>query len=496
MLRQHKLYLFVFPALLLSLFLSVSLSLYSCLTKEQQEWNNIKNSVYIEDIFDFAEKYKDSEYTDLLTQANNIITDYIADEEDAEILKELVNKYPEWEKVLKDRITEISYNETDDLEKFIAEFENYGADEKYVIEAKKKLKNLYFATAKEAKSIELFEEFIAKYENEDPAMTEEAHRLIDDIQWENALGKNTRKDYADYIDASMSVYGGKYGKYIDEANKKIEDCDWIDAYEKSTAQSNETLLPILNFIETYPDSDHIPEAELLLETMRNDSWIYERYAARRTLDAIEEFIANFPGHIDIETAEARKSIYEGNIYDFAEKGYIQVKSAGKSIQEITLTIKNITTSQIIINIPIGVYFAANSGNVQNMAVTEEASFKMTSLEEIIMTVRVACMNIARDIPSEEDSFMPQLIDSGSPLTTLLKILNENGASYEVAQTAIWYVQDNPGRQALLTTLVNQDTGEYAITESDYNEALRIAEQALAEFAQAQSQAAQIEETTD
>ena len=482
LLKQRGLYLFVVTAAaLLSLLFLLSAPLYSCLSKEQQEWSSIKNGGSVENIFDFADKYKDSEFTDLLTQANTIIADYIAGEEDAEILKEFLNKYPEREAALKNRIAEISLmislsgsNGADDLEKFIAEFENYGADEKFIAEAKEKLKNLYFTAAKDANSTELFESFIAKYENEDPDMAEEARSLIDDINWENALGKNTRKGFLDYIDAGA-------GKYTGEANKKIEDLDWIDAYEKSTAQANETLLPVLSFMETYPDSEHIPEAVLLIETIRNDSRIYERYAAQRTLDALEEFIANFPGHMDIGTAEARKSIYEGDIYDFAEKGYIQVKAAGKSIQEIALTVKNVTTSKITVHIPIGVYFAANSGNVQNMAVIKEASLKLASLEETTVNVRVACMNIARDIPTGADSFTPQKIADGSPLTTLIKILAENGALYEVAQAAIWYIQDNPGKDALMNTLINQDE-EPVVTEEYYNEAVRTAERALTEFA--------------
>ena len=53
---------------------------------------------------------------------------------------------------------------------------------------------------------------------------------------------------------------------------------------------------------------------------------------------------------------------------------------------------------------------------------------------------------------------------------------ENSCSYYVTQCAVWHVTDRPGEFALLNTLINQN-GVNMITEDDYNEAMRMIEEA-------------------
>ena len=474
MLKQRKLFLFVIVFIFgVSLF---SLPLSSCITKEQQEWNNVKNGdIYA--VFDFASACQNQE---LLTQANNEIKKYISDAYDLDTLNDLLSKYPEKAQELKDRIAELYFDDaesaqtTDALEQFIAEFANYGANAEYINEAKADLKNLYFNEAKDANSKELLENFITKYKNEDINMTQQAESLIDDVNWQEAATTNTRGSYVNYIAETKNTDYTYDSKYIDEANQKIEDFDWNTAYAKATVKSKETLLPVIDFINSYPDGTHTAEATQLLETMRNDSSYYDEYKSQNTLEAYEQFVTNFPGHKDIANAQNAEKIFKGDLYDFTSKGYLQTIIIGKSIKEVTVIVKCNTVSQLEINIPFSVYFAANSGSVQSMAVIKEVTFRINSGETKTFTVETACMNIDRDVPQDGDSFAPQMLDSDDPLIKLLQTLSANSAKYEVAQAAIWYLRDNPGKYNIMNALEYPD-GTKAITEDIYNEAVRLAD---------------------
>ena len=57
---------------------------------------------------------------------------------------------------------------------------------------------------------------------------------------------------------------------------------------------------------------------------------------------------------------------------------------------------------------------------------------------------------------------------------VLKTLEKQNSSFEVAQAAVWHITDNPGKDKILNTIIYQD-GTDAITEEVYNEAVRILE---------------------
>jgi len=308
-----------------------------------------------------------------------------------------------------------------------------------------------------------------KITNDTPPETQidekEAAGIIDDANWENAQNASSRSDYLNYIENTP-------GKYIEEAKGKIEAIDWTDALDIS--QFQKTLLPLIEFIENYPNSKYIPEAEQLLEHMRNDSWYSARYFAEPTLDSMEEFIEKFPGHKDAAQANEIKQDFIGDIWSMMEKGYIAARAEGDSISRCRLLIQNNTNSRLIVTAPFGVYFAANRGNVQNMLIREERAFSVEAGIAGSAYIATACMNIYRDVPDSTNYFNAEMLDEDSPLINLLKAAKQNGSSFEVTQAAIWQITDNPGKDIILSTIMYQD-GTDAITEEDYEEALRLIE---------------------
>jgi len=252
--------------------------------------------------------------------------------------------------------------------------------------------------------------------------------------------------------------------------KELEGNDWAAALEQF--QTDEILLPLINFTRIYPDSGYIQEAELLIEQTRNDSTYSEKYFKTPTLDLIDEFILNFPGHKDIEQAYELREEFVGDIFSLIARNAIEVTVKGDSIIRCRIIIKNLTDSSLIIIVPFGTYLAANSGYIQNMLIREEKNFSIDANQSGAAYIDAACLNIYKNVPDNTIKFSIDRLDEDSPLINLLKILKENNSSYEIAQAAIWHMTDNPGKDRILNSLTYQDN-TYAITEEDYAEALRL-----------------------
>ena len=469
--KSKKIKFICFPAVLILLSVSF-LILTSCMSKEEKEWNQINETGSIESLLDFSVKYKDGKFIDEL---NKKINEKIKSEENSDKLKSFLTQYPERTDDFKDRIAELALNSALDennpeaLEKYISDFANYGKNIKYIDDAKTALKNMYFNIAKEQKSIRLLQEIFHKYREEDPVMSQQAASAVDDIYWEIFTRDGTLAGYLDYIDAYCE------GNHAEEAYKKIEELNWQTALE--ITESDNTLLALQNFIEYYPESIYLSEAEQLIKKIQNDSKYSEKYFKEPTLDLLDEFILNFPGHKDINKAVEMRKDFIGDIHTFMKKGYLEAAGLGDSITRTRIIVENRTNSKLIVTIPFGMYFAAKKGYTQNMLAREELTFTVEAGKKRSLYVKTACMNIYRDIPDNSSVFTIDKLEEYSPLIPLLNILAENKSGYAVTQSAVWQIMDDPGKGIILDTLEYED-GSYAISENDYNEALRLIDIAM------------------
>lgn len=165
---------------------------------------------------------------------------------------------------------------------------------------------------------------------------------------------------------------------------------------------------------------------------------------------------------------------ENDLMYFVRNGHIGGLITGISIREISIRLMNNTEVRLAINLPIGLYFVANSGNVQNMVLTESRSVSVGVGDSISLMAAVACMNIYKDIPGEADIFSPAMLEDSDPLVQLLNLLAYYNSEFEVIQAAVWYLRENPGRQAIIAALEHED-GERAITDEQLDEAVRFVE---------------------
>jgi len=164
--------------------------------------------------------------------------------------------------------------------------------------------------------------------------------------------------------------------------------------------------------------------------------------------------------------------FENDFVSFVNNGSVGGGVRGRSINEIRIGIVNNTQYRLLVHLPIGLYFLANSGNVQNMVLTESMSVLLEAGATANLTAAVACMNIYKDIPGSSDFFYPVMLAPNDPLIELIRVLAEHESEFEVMQAAVWHLRDNPGRAAIAAAL-EYDDGTSAITAAQFDEAVRL-----------------------
>jgi len=174
---------------------------------------------------------------------------------------------------------------------------------------------------------------------------------------------------------------------------------------------------------------------------------------------------------DVDPPTDRPPRRRGNIVDLIAEGVIEVETRGSGIDELELDIKDLLEEALDVDIPIGTYFLAGSAGAQNMVVRRGEVVTVNPGEILGLVLDVACANMERDVPRNEDTF--SVAREGSPeLTQLMIILNESKLPYDVEQGAVWIVTNNANYHDL-GTLVSGFTQARVISSEDAARAMQL-----------------------
>jgi len=160
---------------------------------------------------------------------------------------------------------------------------------------------------------------------------------------------------------------------------------------------------------------------------------------------------------------------------------VEVRTQGSGIEGVTLQIRRLVNSPLLVRIPVGTFFVSAKASSQNMVVTAECSISLTTDQWQRVTASAACANRPRHIPGAGDSFSIQASPHQKELAVLMPVLNKANADYATRQAAVWIVTDNANYQAL-GILVSRPAysaygGTRVIHEAEAARAMKICEEA-------------------
>ena len=165
----------------------------------------------------------------------------------------------------------------------------------------------------------------------------------------------------------------------------------------------------------------------------------------------------------------------GHIADLIAEGAILATPRGAGITDLDLDLENLLDELLDVEIPPGTYFVAGSGGVQNMVVRTATTIELEPNELLRTLVDVACSNLRRDIPEDDDRFTVQREQSDS-MSRLMQVLDDAGAAYSVAQAATWIVSDDADYDDL-GVLITSPGRTRLIDEADAGTAMQLVDEA-------------------
>lgn len=142
-----------------------------------------------------------------------------------------------------------------------------------------------------------------------------------------------------------------------------------------------------------------------------------------------------------------------DIRDLLAAHKVEARVYGDGIQFVKVRIRKTTSGSIGVSLAAGLYFVSGKPSAQNMVATASRNVTLNGSEFVEVTVPAACASRAREIPDVNDSFTIGRAPERE-LSTVMRKLEQEGASYPVIQAVTWILTDNAayGDMAILKTV--------------------------------------------
>lgn len=133
---------------------------------------------------------------------------------------------------------------------------------------------------------------------------------------------------------------------------------------------------------------------------------------------------------------------EESIVDLVEQKALEFWLTSSSINQLTLSLRNLSTRPLQVNVPIGTFFVNQDPDSQNMVVLHPAGVAVPAERSAQLVLEVACANLHRSEPTRSDKFTLRQYPEPFGLASLVATLDQAVVDYPVAQAAVWILTDN------------------------------------------------------
>lgn len=339
---------------------------------------------------------------------------------------------------------------------------------RFSIQAKEKLDDKSWDEAQNSGSIDFYKKYLEDFP--EGRHRDEAKLGIEDLDWKSTLASNTVAAYRGYLERNPA------GRYSEQAKSSIENVDW------NSVVAMNTVAGYHDYLERNPTGRYSEQARSKLKAMLQDDSFFQAAQKQGTRQAMEQFLAQFPGHVREKDARSALKDLEGrNITELIANKKIEIKAEGSGIQDVSLSIRRLVSHPIKVIIPVGTFFVAKKGSVQDMVTRQESDVILSNDSWYYVNISSACANRPREIPQGGDSFSAQISPNSKDLEKLMPELRKARADYAAEQAAIWIVTDN-ATYSDLGILVSRSVyqmfgGERVIQEIHAAQAMKICENA-------------------
>ncbi len=256
-------------------------------------------------------------------------------------------------------------------------------------------------------------------------------RHSDEAAWTIVQVNNTEET----LDAYLRDHPN--GRFTAEAREALDSLAW------RPADLSDTFVGLQSYLQRFPNGAHAAEARQRAEAMLRDEQRYFYVVEYGNAVQIEQFLANFPGHV--READARATLANlapRDLFDLIQEGKIMAHGTGAGIESVSLTLQNTTPLWLTVLVPPGTFLVARDTSAQNMITTAAYTIRVGPQSDQALSIAAACANRPRDIPEGDDQFAIARTPPQADLARLMPALASAQAPYAVRQAAVWILSDD------------------------------------------------------
>ena len=231
----------------------------------------------------------------------------------------------------------------------------------------------------------------------------------------------------------------------------------------------QTIRAYKRYTELYPGGKYVSQNQAAMDVLRQDVSKWEQAAHSSDVDAVKNFLGDYPGHVS--TAQAQQRLDGLPLDQLVAEKLIEVELGGCGITSVCGRIRRLTEYPLVVTVPAGTLFTPGNASAQAMVITtpEKVFLQESGWSEV--TIDAACADMWRAIPQDETKFSYSRTSQDRQLAQLEPALSAEGVSYPVAQAMVWIVRSNPTREQLRYHLTN--AGGSVIQDADIDVALNL-----------------------
>ena len=179
-------------------------------------------------------------------------------------------------------------------------YERVHPDGSHVTEARTRIDDLLWRHAKASNTIRSLQEYVQTLpqgRHAAEAQEDQEALRIDETIWQAVL----RKDRIEAVKEFLKEYPGHTKEA--EARTRLEDLTWRQATIANTVTSYQ------GYAQAYAEGRYLAEARQRQEALRRDEGLYEAALRTGSVEALDEFLRDYPGHVkEVEAQQARPEV--------------------------------------------------------------------------------------------------------------------------------------------------------------------------------------------
>ena len=285
----------------------------------------------------------------------------------------------------------------------------------------------------------VYEDYLESYPDGEHA--EEARDRIEDFVWRALDAAGDGGAYRYFVQQYPD------GEHVQDALDRLEDIMWVDV------RSDNTLKAFNDYLERYPEGRYAEKARSRRDAILSDDGLFIAAKKEGTAEALEKFLALYPGHPrEADARAALVALAGADVLDLIKNGAIEAEAKGTGTLEAAVRLRGFGAMPRTVKIPAGTIFVCGDAACADLVATESTRASVEGNDWTTVSVPVAGMDRLKPAPGEGQTLSLKRQPESEELVRVVASLDRFGPAPAVCQAAVWLVTGDP-RYKDLGTLV-------------------------------------------